>query len=171
MKYFLYSLFILCIFIACGKESSTEPAPAPSVPSISFSPDTCRIAVGARGELALILNLQTFKAFGVSMRIKYLPSLASFNDTTGFVLPEELEQGTVTFIKANSNTIHLAISLLQGLEEQSGLLPLGILEMTGLAKGMGYLEIDPDELYFYDKDGAILSIPDLVIKNSVVVVQ
>ena len=119
------------------------------------------------------LNIKNLKQaiFGISMRIDYLPYLVSFDDSQDFSVGNYFGQEIISFIKTNSSSIYLTISLVQGQNAKGGSGYLGEFVFKAMKKGSGYIEIAPDEVYFYDATGNSISIPDMVINDAVVSIQ
>jgi len=91
--------------------------------------------------------------------------------STGFVAGTMFDQSAVSFVQRNGSTIHLSMSQLNGQISTSGSGTIGTLTFHANAIGNSVIGILQDELYFYDSNGANITIDDLKIESASINVQ
>ncbi len=121
------------------------------------------------------MNLQIIDfiqpVFGISMQIEFDPTILSVVDSIGFEYSDFFGSEVVTFAQAEYDAIYLTVSLIQGQPEVYGSGNLGQLTFSGISAGSTEVLIIPSELNFYDSAGEIISIDNLQILSSTIVIQ
>ena len=168
MKHTFIIVIILSLILACEKDST---GPEETVPGISLAVPNSEIEVGQKTNVKVNLDLKGHSIFGVSMGINYLPYLVTFDDPTDFMPGDYFGGKEISFIKKYENSIHLTFSLTQGQAKVNGVGNLAVFRFTGANKGLGYIEIIPEQLHFYDTDGSEITIPDIKINDLKILVE
>lgn len=120
-----------------------------------------------------IFSLKDFEypIFGVSFRVRYDDSIISVNDSTGFNIGNFFGNNSITFSKSENSKIYVTITLTQGDDKKTGLGELCRFICTGKNTGQTYINIQNDEIVFYDENGNTVITPDFKVLSSKTVVK
>lgn len=120
-----------------------------------------------------IFTLKDFEypIFGISFRVRYDDSIISFNDSTGFIIGNFFGNNSIAFSKSEASKIYVTITLTQGSDKKTGSDELCRFLCTGKNTGQTYINIQNNEIIFYDENGSIVLTPDFNVLSSKTVVQ
>lgn len=161
----LIILLMIVAALSCSKKS-TEPLP--QYPKLSFAPANLEISSNQSTRVNMRIDNFTQLLFGASFQITFNSSKISVADSLASVNESIFGGNTIRFIRVDSSTVHLSITRIQGDDPVSGSGIICGLHITGNEPGVCSLAIAPDELYFYDIDGDIVTIDSLEITPAII---
>lgn len=141
------------------------------ISTLEITPLDAQIEVNSNFNQIISLKDFEYPIFGISFRVMYDDSIISVNDSTGFSIGDFFGNNSISFAKVDSSKIFITISLTQGSNKKTGSGELCRYLSTGLAVGQTFINIQNDELFFYDEYGNTISTPDFRIIFSKVTVQ
>jgi hypothetical protein len=163
----LFILLISLIFYTC----STSSDPNDNATKLYISPATSEISLSGENSLSLIIQDSQNSIFGISLQIGYNDSVLSFLDSTGFSSGDFFDQNAVSFVRNNGSTIHLSFSQLKGQNSKSGSGSICNLTFHASALGNSNIEINKNNLYFYDCMGDEITISNLNVESALIIVR
>lgn len=140
-------------------------------PILTLNPTRESVSIGDTVSLVLSVSDLTPAVFGLSLRIGYDTTRLSFDDEGGFMLGSFFQTEAVSFVKAESDRIHLAFTQTRGQSAVSGSGWIGTLILSGRAAGNGVVEVLTEDLHFYDSSGNAVDVADLLLESTSVTVE
>lgn len=158
-------LMLVFLLMGCDEEANSYD------PVLRLIPDN--LSIGLEQEGVLTLNIEDLgkSIFGINIHIIFDPEIISFLDSSGFVPGDFFGTEKITFVREESATIHLTITLKQGSSEVQGSGEIGTLTFTGQALGTSSVDIIPSEIHFYDSDGELINIENLTTGAATINIQ
>jgi hypothetical protein len=163
----LIILIVSIIFYTC----STSSDPNEADPTISLSPAASEVSVNGQSTLSLMIQDNQKSFFGISLQVDFNNSVLNFSDSTGFTPGDLFDQNAVNFVRKNGSTIHLSMSQLNGQSSANGSGKICTLTFSAAALGNSIVEINQNDLLFYDSNGNEITIPNLKIGSASVTVK
>ncbi len=154
-------------FITC----STTSDPNEPNPIIYLSPANSDLSLTGQSNLSLIIENISNSIFGMSLQIDYNNSILNFVDSTGFSKENYFSQSAISFAKNNGSKIYLSFSQLQGSSVVSGSGTICSLTFGANLAGNALIDIDPNEIVFYNANGEEFVIPNLEVAQASINVQ
>lgn len=166
MKTFIIAALICVQITSCSKSTGSK-----SDPSLYFDPPDITISNGAQTAVTLNVADLDVKIFAVSMRLNYDPQMLSFDQNSGFVLGDLFDQNEISLVINNEGHIHVSLSLVQGTDPFKRDGSLATFTFGGMVAGTTQINIDQNELFFYDQSGNSLEMADLTVEVLAVSVE
>lgn len=131
------------------------------------------VQIGVNSTYNQIFSLKDFEypIFGISFRVRYNNSIISFNDSTGFTIGNFFGNNSIAFTKSEASKIYVTITLTQGSDKITGSGELCRFICTGENTGQTYINIQNEEIIFYDENGSIILTSDFKVLSSKTVIQ
>lgn len=172
MKHIIIILLTLpTIFVISGCSGSSEPEIVETkTPYIGFDPIQRRVKVDEIFSLNLRTNLITDTTFAISMRIILPAATIAFVDSLGFTPGTLFGDNGICFIKteqihARKSIIHLSFTCINDEIPNTNTDLLGIFTFQAFQKDTCKIQIDQDNLHFFNKKGLPMNPDDFSIHD------
>ena len=162
MKYCITYLLLILIVISCEKNS---PAPDNEHTIVSIESDQLSYNVGEPIQVKINIEKIDVPVFGFYCNILYNSVKLSFDDASGLIAGDFLEDNTIFFINDHDATLTVTITSIQGELGETGNGTAFFLHFDAISSGQTMLEFDPDELDFYDANGSVINLENLNLKS------
>jgi len=175
IRVMVISLVVLVLFgtIGCDGDDKLVVIPEPVViePKIVLELADLNIAVGDTTQLSIKVEGLPETIFGLGMQIDFNPLVIDFDEESPFTPSEIFGSDTLTLFQVQHGTMHLSLSGTAVNEKGYFEGSLGSVVLHGAGSGTCGLVVDPEALWFVDREGEPIPLEGLEIISGLLAVE